>query len=148
MTLLPFDILINQGMSNIMEFKRLKYKYPENISTLNPLTIKLMERSLFMHADYWLAQGWWLWIQWMCSNPLSFQVVKGRTNCWKSRLISMWHLLGGGTKKFLVEEHWWLLWSFSPPESNLSNSHPTTMGIYYAFLKHTLCIIKGYNVLC
>ena len=22
------------------------------------LTIKLMERSLFMHADYWLAQGW------------------------------------------------------------------------------------------
>ena len=97
-----FGILINQGMSNIMEFKRLKYKYPENISTLNPLTIKLMERSLFMHADYWLAQGWWLWIQWMCSNPLSFQVVKGRTNWWKSRLISMWHLLGGGTKNFYL----------------------------------------------
>ena len=96
---LPFDILINQGMSNIMEFKRLKYKYPENITTLNPLTIKLMERSLFMHADYWLAQGWWLWIQWMCSNPLSFQVVKGRTNWWKSRLISMWHLLGGEVQK-------------------------------------------------
>ena len=55
-----------------------------------------------MHADYWLAQGWWLWIQWMCSNPLSFQVVKGRTNWWKSRLISMWHLLGGGTKNFYL----------------------------------------------
>ena len=126
-------------MSNIMEFKRLKYKYPENISTLNPLTIKLMERSLFMHADYWLAQGWWLWIQWMCSNPLSFQVVKGRTNWWKSRLISMWHLLGGGTKNCWVSTA--ADAEFFPSESNLLNSHPT-LDIYCAFLKHAyvLCI--------